>query len=173
MSQAIDVEVGPGAISPAALSDIEKFEKMLALYLEGEVDEDRFRIFRLNNGIYGQRQGGHNQMVRIKAPYGSLRPEQLEMLAHVCERYSRGWGHITTRQNIQMHFVQLEQIPDVLRDLASVGLTTREACGDTVRNIVGCHLAGACPFEVLDISPWAEAAFRHFLRNPYAQRLPR
>ena len=173
MSQAIDVEVGPGAVSPADLADIEKFEKMLALYLNGEVDEERFRIFRLNNGIYGQRQGGHNQMVRIKAPYGSVRPEQLEMLAHVAETYSRGWGHITTRQNIQMHFVQLERVPEVLRDLASVGLTTREACGDTVRNIVGCHLAGACPFEVLDISPWAEAAFRHFLRNPYAQRLPR
>ena len=173
MSQAVDVEIGPGAVSPASLADIEKFEKMLALYLSGELDEERFRIFRLNNGIYGQRQGGHNQMVRIKAPYGSVRPEQLEMLAHVAETYSRGWGHITTRQNIQMHFVQLERVPAVLRDLASVGLTTREACGDTVRNIVGCHLAGACPFEVLDISPWAEAAFRHFLRNPYAQRLPR
>jgi sulfite reductase beta subunit-like hemoprotein len=173
MSQTIDVEVGPGAISPAALSDIEKFEKMLDLYLKGEVDEDRFRIFRLNNGIYGQRQGGHNQMVRIKAPYGSLNPEQLEMLAHVVEKYSRGWGHITTRQNIQMHFVQLERIPEVMRELASVDLTTREACGDTVRNVMGCHLAGACPFEVLDISPWAEAAFRHFLRHPYAQRLPR
>ena len=173
MSQTIDVEVGPGAISPEALADIEKFERLLATYLAGELDEDRFRIFRLNNGIYGQRQGGHNQMVRIKAPYGALQPEQLEMLAHIGDTYSRGWGHITTRQNLQFHFVQLEQVPAVLRDLASVGLTTREACGDTVRNITGCHLAGACPYEVLDISPWAEAAFRHFLRNPYAQRLPR
>ena len=173
MSQTIDVEVGPGAISPAALADIEKFERMLAQYLAGDLEEDRFRIFRLNNGIYGQRQGGHNQMVRVKAPYGALEPEQLEMLAAIGDNYSRGWGHITTRQNLQFHFVQLERIPDVLRDLASVGLTTREACGDTVRNITGCHLAGACPYEVLDISPWAEAAFRHFLRNPYAQRLPR
>src|SRR3954451_21342630 len=160
-------------IDPAALRDIEKVETMLGQYLAGDVDEDRFRIFRLNNGIYGQRQGGHNQMVRVKLPYGSVQPEQLEMLAHVADKYSRGWGHITTRQNIQFHYVQLERIPDVMRDLASVGLTTREACGDTVRNVVGCHLAGACPFEVLDISPWAEAAFRHFLRNPYAQRLPR
>ncbi len=173
MSQSIDVEVGPGAISPAALDDIAKFEKMLALYLAGDLDEDRFRIFRLNNGIYGQRQGGHNQMVRVKLPYGTVSPEQLEMLAHISDEYSRGWGHITTRQNIQLHFVDLERIPDVMRDLNSVGLTTREACGDTVRNIIGCHLAGACPFEVLDISPWAEAAFRHFLRHPYAQRLPR
>ncbi|MGI8685325.1 MAG: hypothetical protein ACR2MO_09600, partial [Acidimicrobiales bacterium] len=73
MSQTIDVEVGPGAISPEALADIEKFERMLAQYLAGDLEEDRFRIFRLNNGIYGQRQGGHNQMVRIKAPYGALR----------------------------------------------------------------------------------------------------
>ncbi|HEX9970274.1 MAG TPA: nitrite/sulfite reductase, partial [Acidimicrobiales bacterium] len=160
-------------IDPAALRDIEKFETQLALYLKGEVDEDVFRVFRLNNGIYGQRQGGHNQMVRIKLPYGSITPEQLEMMAHVGDTYSRGWGHITTRQNIQFHFVQLERIPEVMRDLASVGLTTREACGDTVRNVTGCHLAGACPFEVLDISPWAEATFRHFLRSPIAQRLPR
>ncbi len=160
-------------ISPAALADIEKFEQQLALYLAGELDEDVFKVFRLNNGIYGQRQGGHNQMVRVKIPYGRLEPEQLEMLGFIGEEYSRGWGHITTRQNIQFHFVPLERIPAVMRDLASVGLTTREACGDTVRNVQGCHLAGACPFEVLDISPWAEAAYRHFLRNPYAQRLPR
>jgi sulfite reductase beta subunit-like hemoprotein len=160
-------------IDPAALRDIEKFERQLDLYLKGELDEDVFRVFRLNNGIYGQRQGGHNQMVRVKVPYGSLRPEQLEMMAHIADTYSRGWGHITTRQNVQFHFVQLENIPAVMRDLASVGLTSREACGDTVRNVMGCHLAGACPFEVLDISPWAEATFRHLLRNPYAQRLPR
>jgi sulfite reductase beta subunit-like hemoprotein len=173
MSDTITVEVGPGAISPEARADIEKFEHMLALYLAGDLDEDRFRIFRLNNGIYGQRQGGHNQMVRIKVPYGSLTPAQLEVIGSVSENYSRGWAHITTRQNIQIHFVQLERVPDLLRELAAVDLTTREACGDTVRNITGCHLAGACPYEVLDISPWAEAAFRHFLRNPYAQRLPR
>src|SRR3954451_16325038 len=173
MSQTTTVEIGPGAIPPEQLADIEKFERLLRQYLAGDLEEDRFRIFRLNNGIYGQRQGGHNQMVRCKLPYGSVKPEQLEMLAHVVDEYSRGWGHITTRQNIQFHYVQLERIPEVMRDLASVGLTTREACGDTVRNVVGCHLAGACPFEVLDISPWAEATFRHFLRNAYAQRLPR
>src|SRR5437773_1489592 len=160
-------------INPAARADIDKFERQLARYLAGELEEDVFRIFRLNNGIYGQRQGGHNQMVRIKVPYGSLTPDQLEMLAHIADTYSRGWGHITTRQNVQFHFVQLEKATDVMRDLAAVGLTTREACGDTVRNVMGCHLAGACPFEVLDISPWAEAAFQHFLRHPYAQRLPR
>src|SRR5919109_3576312 len=160
-------------IDPAARRDIEKFEQQLDLYLKGELDEDVFRVFRLNNGIYGQRQGGHNQMVRVKVPYGSLTPEQLEMMGHIAETYSRGWGHITTRQNVQFHFVALGRIPEVMRDLASVGLTTREACGDPVRNVAGCPLAGDCPFEVLDITPWAEAAFRHFLRHPYAQRLPR
>ena len=160
-------------LDPAAIADIEKFDRMLAKYLAGELEDDVFRVFRLNNGIYGQRQGGHNQMVRVKLPYGAVEPEQLEMLGHIADEYSRGWGHITTRQNIQLHFVELERIPAVMRDLASVGLTTREACGDTVRNIQGCHLAGACPFEVLDITPWAEAAFQHFLRHPYAQRLPR
>jgi sulfite reductase (ferredoxin) len=155
------------------LADIEKFERLLAQYLAGELDEERFRVFRLGNGIYGQRQGGRNQMVRVKIPYGSLQPAQLDRLGFIAREYSRGWGHITTRQNVQFHFVTLERVPALLRDLAVVGLTSREACGDTVRNVAGCHLAGACPFEVLDISPWAEATFRHFLRHPYAQRLPR
>src|SRR3954469_17512470 len=122
MSQTINVEVGPGAIPPEQLADIEKFERLLQQYLAGELEEDRFRIFRLNNGIYGQRQGGHNQMVRVKVPYGAMTPEQLEMCAHLADEYSRGWGHITTRQNIQFHFVPLERIPDLMRDLASVGL---------------------------------------------------
>ncbi|MEA3020559.1 MAG: hypothetical protein QOI47_2083 [Actinomycetota bacterium] len=160
-------------IDPAAQADIDKFERMLAKYLKGEIEEDVFRVFRLNNGVYGQRQGGHNQMLRVKIPYGKLTPEQLDMFGHIADTYSRGWGHITTRQNVQFHFVDLEVVPQTLRDMASVGLTSREACGDTVRNVQGCHLAGACPFEVLDISPWAEAAYQHFLRSPLAQRLPR
>jgi sulfite reductase (ferredoxin) len=161
------------AIDPDLEADIQKFDGMLADYLAGRLDEDEFRIFRLNNGIYGQRQGGHNQMVRVKLPYGHITASQLRTFADVADRYSRGWGHLTTRQNVQFHFVQLEAVPALLRDLAAVGLTTREACGDTVRNVTGCHLAGACPYEVLDISPWAEATFRHFLHHPYAQRLPR
>ncbi len=157
----------------AQQADIAKFEEQLERNLAGDLDDDVFRVFRLNNGIYGQRQGGHNQMVRVKVPYGDISPDQLDMFAHIAETYSRGWGHITTRQNVQFHFVQLENIPALLRDLTSVGLTTREACGDTVRNVQGCHLAGACPYEVLDISAWAEAAYQHFLHNPIAQRLPR
>ncbi len=160
-------------IDPLIAADIEKFETMLARNLAGEVDDEVFRVFRLNNGVYGQRQGGHNQMLRVKVPYGSLTPEQLDCFGHIADTYSRGWGHITTRQNVQFHFVDLERIPAALRDLAAAGLTSREACGDTVRNVQGCHLAGACPHEVLDISQWAEATFRHFLHNPIAQRMPR
>ena len=170
----LDVRIdGETLYDEEALADIEKFEVQLQRYLDGDLPEDVFRVFRLNNGIYGQRQGGHNQMVRVKAPAGQLTASQLEMLAYIADTYSRGWGHITTRQNLQFHYVQLERIPDVLRDLMSVGLTSREACGDTVRNVQACHLAGACPHEVLDVTPWAEAAFRHFLRNPIGQRLPR
>src|SRR5215212_6509588 len=121
-------------IDPAFAADVVKFEEQLARYESGDLAEDAFRVFRLNNGIYGQRQGGRNQMVRVKVPYGAVQPEQLEAMAHIAEEYSRGWGHITTRQNIQFHFVQLERVPDVMRILAGVGMTTREACGDTVRN---------------------------------------
>ena len=164
--------VNPGMAADLA-ADIAKFEEMLAGYQAGRIAEDVFRVFRLNNGIYGQRQGGTNQMVRVKVPYGAMTAEQLDLLADVIDDHSRGWGHITTRQNIQFHFVELAEIPEVMRRMATVGLTTREACGDTVRNVQGCHLAGACPMEVLDVTPWAEAAYRHFVRNPLGQRLPR
>ncbi len=153
--------------------DIERFERAIEQYLAGEIDEDVFRVMRLNNGIYGQRQGGTNQMVRIKLPAGTITPEQLDMMGHLAETYSRGWGHITTRQNVQVHYVELTRVPEVMRHLAAVGLTSREACGDTVRNVMACHLAGACPHEHLDVTPWAEATFRHFVRNPLGQRLPR
>jgi len=160
-------------IDPDIQADIDKFREVLSGYQTGDVSEDVFRVFRLTNGIYGQRQGGTNQMVRVKVPYGSMTPEQFDMIADLVERYSRNWAHITTRQNLQFHYVQLDQIPDVMQHLAEVGLTTREACGDTVRNVQGCHLAGACPHEHLDITPWAEAAYQHFVRNPLGQRLPR
>ena len=171
---AIDIkELQARPLEPEIADELDKFEDGVRRYLAGEIEEDVFRVFRLNQGIYGQRQGGHHQMVRVKVPHGRLDPEQLEMLGHISDEYSRGWGHLTTRQNVQVHFVQLDQTPEVVRLLASVGLTSREACGDTVRNVTGCHLAGACPFEVLDISPWAQATTDFFLRNPYAQRLPR
>jgi sulfite reductase beta subunit-like hemoprotein len=171
---AIDVgELRARPLDPEIEAELTNFEAAANRYIAGEIDDDVFRVFRLNQGIYGQRQGGHNQMLRVKVPYGKIEADQLEMLGYISETYSRGWGHLTTRQNTQFHFVQLEQMAEALRLLASVGLTSREACGDTVRNVQGCHLAGACPYEVLDITPWAEAAKSLFLRNPIAQRLPR
>jgi sulfite reductase beta subunit-like hemoprotein len=170
----IDItELRTTTLDPVVADELDRFEDGVRRFLAGELDDDEFRVFRLNQGIYGQRQGGTNQMVRVKIPYGRVAPDQLEMLAYVAETYSRGWGHLTTRQNVQFHFVALEQAGEMLRLLAAVGMTSREACGDTVRNVAGCHLAGACPYEVLDISPWAEAAKEHFLRNPLSQRLPR
>lgn len=170
----IDItELRTATLDPVVADEIDRFDDSVRRFMAGEIDDDAFRVFRLNQGIYGQRQGGYNQMLRVKIPYGKVDADQLEMLAHVAETYSRGWGHLTTRQNIQYHFVQLDQCADALRLLAAVGLTSREACGDTVRNVSGCHLAGACPYEVLDISPWAEAAKDLFLRNPLTQRLPR
>jgi sulfite reductase beta subunit-like hemoprotein len=154
-------------------ADIERFEIAIAQYLAEEIPEDVFRVMRLNNGIYGQRQGGTNQMVRIKLPAGTITPEQLDLMGVLADEFSRGWGHITTRQNVQVHYVELTRVPELMRRIAAVGLTSREACGDTVRNVMACHLAGACPHEVLDVTPWAEAAYEHFVRNPLGQRLPR
>ena len=170
----IDIaELRSATLDPVVADEIDRFEDGARRYMAGEIDDDAFRVFRLNQGIYGQRQGGFNQMVRVKIPYGKVEADQLEMMAHIAETHSRGWGHLTTRQNIQYHFVQLEQAAEVLRLLAAVGLTSREACGDTVRVVAGCHLAGACPYEVVDISPWAQATTDLFLRNPLTQRLPR
>ncbi|MFM7252963.1 MAG: nitrite/sulfite reductase, partial [Ilumatobacteraceae bacterium] len=153
--------------------DIERFEQAIEQFLAGELSDDVWRVIRLANGVYGQRQGGTNQMIRVKLPAGTITPEQLHLLGDLSEEFSRGWGHITTRQNIQFHFVELRRLPDFLRRIAEVGLTSREACGDTVRNIAACHLAGACPHEQLDVTPWAEAVYRHFVRHPLGQRLPR
>ncbi|MFI0461687.1 MAG: nitrite/sulfite reductase [Ilumatobacteraceae bacterium] len=163
----------PRDLDAEQLRDIERFEIAIDQFLKGEISDDVFRVMRLNNGIYGQRQGGTNQMVRVKLPAGSITPEQFDVMADLSSEFSRGWGHITTRQNIQFHFVELRKIPDLLRRLADVQLTSREACGDTVRNVMACHLAGACPYEKLDVTPWAEAVYRHFVRNPLGQRLPR
>jgi sulfite reductase (ferredoxin) len=163
----------PRDLDAEQLRDIERFEIAIDQFLKGEISDDVFRVMRLNNGIYGQRQGGTAQMVRVKLPAGSITPEQFEVMADLSSEFSRGWGHITTRQNIQFHFVDLRRIPDLLRRLADVQLTSREACGDTVRNVMACHLAGACPYEKLDVTPWAEAVYRHFVRNPLGQRLPR
>ena len=172
---AIDVqELRARPLDPEIEAELDNFEDGVNRYLAGEIDDDTFRVFRLNQGIYGQRQGGHNQMLRVKIPYGKVEPDQLEMLALHRRELLAGLGpphHPPERRSSTSS--SSSDTPEALRLLASVGLTSREACGDTVRNVTGCHLAGACPYEVLDISPWAEATKDLFLRNPIAQRLPR
>ena len=154
-------------------AELVHFEQTLRAFLDGRVDTDRFTAMRLQQGVYGQRQEGVN-MVRIKLPGGRVTAAQLTAIAEGLERYARHDAvHITTRQDIQMHFVPLEHTPAVLRLLAGAGLTTREACGNTIRNITTCPLAGVCPREHVDVSRHLRGAVRHFLRNPLNQQLPR
>ncbi len=169
-------EVAPSLRDAPAFSDraeIDRFEAEIKRYLAGELDPESFRRIRLWNGIYGQREIVDVHMIRTKLPGGALTPSALEAFADVAETHSRGWGHVTTRQNVQFHFVAIQDVPAALRRLDEAGVTTREACGDTVRNVTACHLAGACPLEILDVNAAAEAVARHFLRNPLAQNLPR
>jgi sulfite reductase beta subunit-like hemoprotein len=171
-----DSEVAPSLRDAPAFSDpaeIDRFEVEIARYLSGDLDPESFRRVRLWNGIYGQRHLTDVHMVRTKLPGGVLTASALEAMGDVSEKWSRGWGHITTRQNVQFHFVDIKDVPAVLRRLDDAGVTTREACGDTVRNVTACHLAGVCPLEVLDVNAAAEAVARHFLRNPLTQNLPR
>ncbi|MFA5891225.1 MAG: nitrite/sulfite reductase [Actinomycetota bacterium] len=154
-------------------AEVEKFSTQVRAYREQRMDPEQFRRARLWNGIYGQRGLIDVQMVRAKIPQGVLRAEHLDALADIAERYSRGYGHVTTRQNIQFHDVALENLPVVVRMISSVGLTTREACGDTVRNVVSCPLAGVCPNEAFDVTRTGEEITRHFLRSPLGQDLPR
>ena len=171
-----DQPVLPGVEAAPAFSDLaelDRYEAEVKRYLAGELDAEDFRRIRLWQGVYGQRELTDVHMIRTKLPAGVLTADALDAMADVSERWSRGWGHVTTRQNVQFHFVRIEDTPAVLRRLAEAGVTSREACGDTVRNVTACHLAGVCPLEVLDVNAAAEAVARHFLRNPLAQNLPR
>jgi sulfite reductase (NADPH) hemoprotein beta-component len=159
-------------LSFADVQDIDDFIAGLGRYERGEMSADEFRLFRLARGTYGQRQDDVS-MLRVKIPQGVLTAEQLEALAVVAETHSRGFCHVTTRQNVQFHFVKLEVVPDAMRVLADTGLTTREACGNTVRNVTGCPMAGVCGDEEFDITPYAQAVTRHFLRRAENQALPR
>ncbi|MHB1676500.1 MAG: sulfurtransferase TusA family protein [Sulfuriferula sp.] len=153
--------------------EIEHFNQALQAYFRGEMDADRFQAVRLQQGVYGQRQDGVN-MVRIKVPGGKLTAEQLGTVAEILENYVPGGNaHITTRQDLQLHYVPLKDTPAVLRHLARVGLTTREACGNTVRNITACPLAGVCQREHVDVTPFLQGVVEHFLRHPLTQNLPR
>ncbi|MEO6712094.1 MAG: nitrite/sulfite reductase, partial [Mycobacteriales bacterium] len=169
-------ELAPSLRDAPGFSDaaeIDRFEQEILSYLAGDLDPESFRRVRLWHGIYGQRHLTDVHMVRTKVPGGVLTAAGLEAMADISEQWSRGWGHITTRQNIQFHFVNIADVPPVLRRLHEAGVTTREACGDTVRNVTACHLAGVCPLEILDVNAAAEAITRHFLRNPLTQNLPR
>lgn len=159
-------------ISSAIAEEIETFEAEALRLASGDVSSDLFRPFRLQYGIYGQRQAGV-QMVRIKIPFGGMTANQLRRVAELTERYATGVGHVTTRQDIQLHFVELKDVPTIMRGLAEVGLTTREACANTVRNVTACHLAGICQGEVFDVTPYAKTVALHLLRNPLNQSLPR
>ena len=159
-------------IPPAILEEIETFEIEALRTLTGEISTDLFKPFRLQYGIYGQRQPGV-QMVRIKIPFGGITANQLRRVAELADHYATGVGHVTTRQDIQMHFVELKDVPNIMRGLAEVGLTTREACANTVRNVTACHLAGVCQGEVFDVTPYAKTVAYHLLRNPLNQSLPR
>ena len=130
-------------------------------------------MFRLVRGTYGQRQPGDVQMLRDQDSAGRPHRPQLEALAEVGERFSRGFGHITTRQNIQFHFVKLHDVEPAMRILADAGLTTREACGNSVRNITCCPQAGVSPTELFDVTPYSEAMTRYLLRHPLSSSLPR
>ncbi len=153
--------------------EIARYEEGLQAFLEGTMDADRFMAFRLQHGIYGQRQPGLH-MVRIKLPGGQVTPAQLSAIGDIVERYSQhDKAEITTRQDIQLHFVPVAETGKVMRALGEAGLTTREACGNTVRNITKCHLAGICPREHVDVTPFVQAALRRFLRNPLTQAMPR
>lgn len=159
-------------IPPAILEEIETFETEAVRTLSGELSSDLFKPFRLQYGIYGQRQPGV-QMVRIKIPFGGITANQLRRVAELADRHATGVGHVTTRQDIQLHFVELKDVPSIMRGLAEVGLTTREACANTVRNVTACHLAGVCQGEVFDVTPYAKTVAYHLLRNPLNQSLPR
>ena len=161
------------AKSLSDLEEIDRFEQTVQSFFSGQIDTDRFTSFRLQHGVYGQRQEGVN-MFRVKVPGGRLTPEQLDALADVAETYAqRDIAHITTRQSIQIHFIPLDKISAAMRRLAQVGLTSREACNNAVRNMSACALSGVCPREHVDVNAHLDGAVRHFLRNPLNQQLPR
>ena len=165
--------LGRARLSFAKQQDVDDFVDMLGKFERGEITPDEWRGFRLVRGTYGQRQLGDESMLRIKIPQGILDVRQLEAVAEVAERYSRGFGHITTRQNIQLHFLKLHDVEHAMRHLADAGLTTREACGNSVRNITACPYSGVAADEPFDVTPYAEALTRYLLRHPFSATLPR
>jgi sulfite reductase (NADPH) hemoprotein beta-component len=152
--------------------DVDEFVTTLESYERGELTPEQFRAFRLLRGVYGQRQEGF-QMLRVKIPFGRLDSRALEALADVADRFSRGFGHVTTRQNVQFHFVAMANVETAMRRLDEAGLTTREACGNSVRAVTACELAEICDGAPFDVTPYAEAVTRLFLGHPLSSTLPR
>ena len=165
--------LGRTRLSFAETTDIDEFVATLGRFERGEIGPDAWRAFRLVRGTYAQRQAGDAQMLRVKIPQGVLDVAQAEAVADVSERYSRGFCHLTTRQNVQLHFVKLHEVELAMRELAEAGLTTREACGNSVRNVTACPWAGVAADEAFDVTPFAEALTRHLLRHPLSSSLPR
>src|SRR3990172_4067247 len=163
----------PGFFLKVDFDEIDGFEERAKKFRIGDEEQTEFQLFRLSRGVYGQRQED-NQMMRIKLPFGGITAEQMDALADVSEKYSGlERGHITTRENFQFHFVNLDDTADVMRLIGAAGLTTREACAHTVRNVTGCPYAGIAPEGIFDTTPYLVAYARNMLRNPICQRLPR
>ncbi len=163
----------PGHVIPILEHEFEDFDTETTKFLRREVGEDTYIPFRLKQGVYGQRQP-EVQMIRVKLPLGGVNPEQMEKFAEVAERFTPlRKGHITTRQNIQLHHVPTSEAPEALRILAEAGLSTREGCGNTMRNVTGDPYAGVSADEPFDITPYATAYVRYFVRHPTTQVMPR
>ncbi len=158
--------------NPIVEKDIIDLANKIELFKNDKIDEEKFRSLRLARGVYGQRQQGV-QMVRIKLPYGKVTSQQLHRIANVSDEYSRGRLHITTRQDIQIHYVDLDRTPQLWAELERDDVTLREACGNTVRNVTASETAGIDINEPFDVSPYADAVFKFFLRNPICQEMGR
>jgi sulfite reductase beta subunit-like hemoprotein len=163
----------PGHVIPILQREFDDFKSEATRFLEGDLAEEEFIKFRLKQGVYGQRQPDV-QMIRVKLPFGGITPEQMEKFADVIEKYvPLNKGHITTRQNIQMHHVPLLDAEKAIRELGEAGLSSREGCGNTMRNVTGDPWAGVAPDELFDLTPYAGAYVRYFVRHPTTQTMPR
>ena len=158
--------------NPIVQKDILELGQKIAAHKNGEIEEDKFRSLRLARGVYGQRQQGV-QMIRIKLPFGKVTTKQLVRIASVADKYSTGKLHITTRQDIQIHYVSLDRTPELWSELEKDDVTLREACGNTVRNVTASSIAGIDKEEPFDVAPYADLVFRYFLRKPFGQELGR
>jgi sulfite reductase beta subunit-like hemoprotein len=163
----------PGHVIPILEREFDDFDNEAGKFLAGDIAEDEFIGFRLKQGVYGQRQA-QVQMIRVKLPFGGITPEQMEAFADVVERYAPlDKAHITTRQNIQIHHVPLPDAAKAIRELSDSGLSSREGCGNTVRNVTGDPWAGVCEGELFDPTPYVGAYVRYFVRHPTTQLMPR